>query len=173
MQIKTDRLILRPLGMEYLDSVFEYASDYDTTKYMINLPNEAIEETIDFLRGTDAEWAKENPAFYEFAILFGDRHIGAVCIYLDDSKTEGEVGWILHKEYWNRGLATEAAEALFAFAMDTLHVKHLTAHCDAENVGSYRVMEKLGMKRTDASGGRRNKSSDEERMEYRYEFFIG
>jgi RimJ/RimL family protein N-acetyltransferase len=48
-------------------------------------------------------------------------------------------------------------------------VKHLIAHCDAENIASYKVMEHLGMHLTSRSFGRKNKSSDEDREELMYE----
>lgn len=173
MEIKTKRLVLKPLGVQYLNSVFQYASDFDTTKFMVYLPSETIEETLDFLQKAEKEWQKEKPAFYEFAILFDKKHIGAVSLYLDDSRTEGEFGWIIDKAYWNQGITTEAAKALFDFAVNHLRIKHFIAHCDAENTGSYRVMEKLGMKRTAINEGRKNRSSDENRREYQYELIIG
>ena len=58
-EINTERLTLRPLGTEYLESVHEYASDPENTKYMIHLPNESIEETRDFLMRAENEWMPE------------------------------------------------------------------------------------------------------------------
>ena len=51
-------------------------------------------------------------------------------------------------------------------------VTHFYAHCDTENYGSYKTMEKIGMVRTDEYGGRKNKNSDEERREYQYEIRV-
>lgn len=82
IEIKTKRLLLKPLGSEYLETVNAYAMDYENTKYMPHLPNENREETASFLAGVDAEWAKEKPEFYEFAMLYQGEQIGAVGIYL-------------------------------------------------------------------------------------------
>lgn len=49
MEIKTNRLVLCPLGIKYLESTHEYASDADATKYMMFLPNDTMEETAGFL----------------------------------------------------------------------------------------------------------------------------
>jgi hypothetical protein len=46
MDIKTERLTLTPLGLRFLDSTHEYASNPEITKYMIHLPNEILEETV-------------------------------------------------------------------------------------------------------------------------------
>ena len=172
MEIRTERLLLEPLGIKYLNTVHEYASDLETTKFMMWLPNDTIEETADFLKKSDAEWAKALPSYYEFAVIFEGRQVGAVSIYLDEKRTTGEFGWILNKAYWNKGIATEAAKALFEFATNELGLKCVQAHCDSENIASSKVMEKLGMKRISCEGGRKNKSSDEERYEFLYELKV-
>jgi len=172
MEIRTERLLLVPLGIKYLNSVHEYASDLETTKYMMWLPNDTIDETADFLRKSDAEWAKELPSYYEFAVIFEGKQVGAVSIYLDDERTTGEFGWILNKNYWGKGIATEAAKALFDFGINGLGINCFQAHCDSENIASSKVMEKLGMKRILCEGGRKNKSSDEERYEFLYEIRV-
>lgn len=171
MELKTQRLTLAPLGPQYLDAVYAYASDLENTRYMVFLPVESREEAAEFLCRAQEEWAKEEPGFYEFALLFAGRQVGAVSLYLNEERTEGEAGWILHKDYWGRGFALEAAEALFSFATEALHLRKITAHCDTENTSSRRVMEKLGMARAAVHGGRRNRSSPEgeERQEYQYE----
>ena len=92
MKIKTERLTLVPMGMEFLETTHEYATDAENTRFMTMLPNESIEETISFLKGTEAEWKKEAPSFYEFAILLDGKHIGAISIYLNEDRSVGEFG---------------------------------------------------------------------------------
>ncbi len=169
-EVMTERLLLKPLGSEYFQTVKEYSLDYDNTRYMCCLPNESEEEAADFLRGVDAEWDKERPGFYEFAILYGGIHIGAVSIYNEEGM--GELGWILNKKYWGKGFAYEAAQALVDYFADHMGMSHFIAHCDTENAASYRVMEKLGMVRTGEWGGRRNRSASEDTFEYRYELVL-
>lgn len=171
MELKTKRLLLRPLGMQDVESVHEYASDLENTKYMMYLPNTTLEETIDFLQNVEKEWKKQQPDFYEFAIIYEEKQIGTVSLYMENNFETGELGWILNKKYWNKGIITEAAVMLIEFAKKERNLTHFIAHCDTENTGSYRVMEKLGMKRTASYGGRKNKASEEERREYRYELY--
>lgn len=167
IEIHTKRLVLRPLSLKYLETVHEYASDIENAKYMVRLPNENIEETRAFLLSVENEWSKEDPEFFEFAIMYNNNQIGAVSVYVENGS--GELGWIINKKCWNQGFAFESALALIGFAKQKLGLTHFIANCDVENVGSYRVMEKLGMVRTGEYGGRKNKSSDDERREYRYE----
>lgn len=159
--------MLTPLGPEFLDTVNEYALDAENTRYMLHLPNESAEETLAFLRNTEAEWDREQPDTFEFALLYEGRHIGAVSICLEDGA--GELGWIVNKRYWGRGFAFEAAKALVEHFAARCGVTHFVAHCDGDNTASFRIMEKLGMERTGAYGGRRNRSAAQTSLEYRYD----
>ena len=160
---------LEPLGLKHLETAHEYASDLENTRYMVHLPNETIEETRTFLEWKEAEWQKEVPESYEFAVLLGGVHIGAVCAFLNEERTEAEIGWIINKKYWRRGYAFEAANLLLAFCRKELNIHKFTAVCDTENTGSYRIMEKLGMKRVGVRDGRKNRASEEFSKEYQYE----
>ncbi len=168
--ISTERLCLKPLGSRYLETVNAYAMDYENTKYMCRLPNEDVEETIKFLADVEAEWAKENREYFEFAMLYQDEHIGAVGIYFENGV--GELGWIVNKKYGRNGFAYEAAKALVAYFTEHMGTTHFIALCDTENAASYRVMEKLGMTRTGEYGGRRNRAASEDSFEYRYEMSV-
>ena len=170
IEIRTSRLILKPLGTRYITTVNEYALNPENTKYMCHLPNADSEETLCFLQNVETEWAKEKPGFFEFAVLYNDRHIGAVSVYFEQDV--GELGWIINRKYWKNGFACEAAEALVKYFRQHYGIQHFRAHCDTENTASYRIMEKLGMVRTGVYEGRRNRSASEDSMEYQYDLLF-
>lgn len=169
--IKSERLTLKPHGICYLESTHVYASDLSNTQYMMHLPNQNREETKHFLENVSKEWEKETPDFYEFAILLNNEHIGAVSLYLDENHAIGELGWILNKRYWHHGYAVEAAKAMIEFAK-TMGLKRLIAHCDDQNMASYKVMEKLGMELISITDGRYNKASKIESKERMYQLIL-
>lgn len=169
--IKTERLTLTPLGPEFLQSANEYALDAENTRYMCYLPNESSAETAEFLKNVELEWAKDEPESYEFAMIYQGRHIGAVSVWFEDGI--GELGWIVNKRYWGNGFAFEAAQAVIRHFRDVPGITGFIAHCDTENIASYRTMEKLGMVRKAEYGGRKNRSADRESFEYLYELLTG
>lgn len=169
-EISTEHLVLKPLGKKYLKSTILYAMDYENTKYMCHLPDETVKEVKDFLANVENEWKKEQPKFLEFAIIYNDIHIGAVSVYFENDS--GELGWIINKNYWRRGFAYEAARALINYIKTQTKISHFLAHCDTENIASYKVMEKLGMNKTGEWGGRRNKSASEDSLEYQYDLYL-
>lgn len=105
--LQTERLRLIPQTMANLYSTHVYASDPENTRYMINLPNETIEDTMAFLQRAEREWFQPIPHFYEFAIMLGDTHIGAMSTTRKEEDGVFELGWILDRRYWGQGYATE------------------------------------------------------------------
>lgn len=166
--IKTKRLLLRPLCMDDINTVHAYASNLDNTKYMLFLPNETVDESKEFLRFVTLEWQKDLPSTYEFAIVLDNIHIGAISISLDDTRQQGEIGWILHKDYWNLGYTTEVAIAVLDFAKNHLGLPSVIAHCDHRNLASIKVMEKIGMKLIDHQGTRTYLKRNETAKELTY-----
>ena len=167
-EIKTERLTLRPLNISDAETVHEYASDDENTTYMYFLPNRTMEETKAFLEYVTAEWQKDSPSAYEFAVVLEGVQIGAVSVALNDTRTEGEMGWIINKKYWHKGYAYEAACAVRDFALNTLHLSRLIAQCDHRNTNSYKLMEKLGFILEDANGTRACPKTGETARELTY-----
>jgi RimJ/RimL family protein N-acetyltransferase len=162
LKIQTERLILRPLGSSDANTTHEYASDVEMNEYMLFLPNHTMEEKESFLRWVDSQWQKDLPQAYEFAITLDGKHIGAVAVSLDETRQQGELGWIINRNYHGRGYATEASKAAMDFAINDLKVKKIIATCDYRNKASIKVMEKIGLTFEGNAGLQRNKSSDEE-----------
>ncbi|MEM9292457.1 MAG: GNAT family N-acetyltransferase [Acidobacteriota bacterium] len=63
-----------------------------------------------------------------------------------DNEEEVEIGYALMPQYWRQGLATEAAAALAWLGFEVLGLENLAAFTWVKNIGSRRVMEKIGMK---------------------------
>jgi RimJ/RimL family protein N-acetyltransferase len=60
---------------------------------------------------------------------------------------KAEIGYVLARELWGRGLMTEAVEAMTGWAIAQPAIYRVWALCDVENTGSARVLEKIGMRR--------------------------
>ncbi|MBQ9119710.1 MAG: GNAT family N-acetyltransferase [Lachnospiraceae bacterium] len=173
MRINTERLVLKPLGMDHFLTAHKYLADAENTLYMKYLPHEDEAETIRFLTACEAEWQKVRPAYYEFAVFLGETHIGGVALYNDTEEREtGELVWIIDKNYWGKGYAAEAAKKLVDFGAEQLGLKRIIARCDSNNRMSKRIMEKLGMKHCNTIPGRKNRGSDEIHEEYEYELLF-
>jgi RimJ/RimL family protein N-acetyltransferase len=83
---------------------------------------------------------------YHFAVAIKEsgQPIGECGISSDH---DGAMDCTLHKDYRRQGYGTEMGRALLGFAFDTLNHHRVIAHCDTENIGAYKLMEKIGMRR--------------------------
>ncbi|WP_244930624.1 GNAT family protein [Nocardioides sp. W7] len=61
--------------------------------------------------------------------------------------TQAELGWVLDPAYAGRGLATEAVRSLLGICFDQLGLRRVVANCVAANTASWRLMERVGMRR--------------------------
>jgi len=166
LNIQTQRLLLRPFQYSDLDSVHLYASNPEITEYMLFGPN-TYEETSNFVHLIIDTWYKEIPMrHYEMVVEKDGAILGAVSIHLSEDLEEGEMGWISHQGYWGHGYITEAAQALKEFAIIELKVKRIVAHCDSRNIGSIRVMEKIGLEKVSLT---KNVRKDRKTLEYIYD----
>lgn len=138
--LTTDRLRLRPLLPADLAVVHGWTSDPAIARYMSWGPN-TESETAAFLARVIAG--------HDFGIeLAGEAVlIGSCGIYADAAGDTAELGWILHRDHWNRGYGTEAARELIRYGFTELGLRRIIAPCAAVNTGSWRVMEKSGMRR--------------------------
>ncbi len=60
---------------------------------------------------------------------------------------EAFIGYVLRRDAWGHGYATEAARTLLAFGFERLELRRIFADCHPANAASWQVMEKLGMRR--------------------------
>ena len=67
--------------------------------------------------------------------------------YVDEFRSPAWRGWCLHPDQCGRGYATEAVRALLAACFDQLGVRRVVAECFADNESSWRLMERVGMRR--------------------------
>lgn len=172
MEIKTERLTLKPFRLRNLFSTYSYGGDKENTTMMMFLPYKSIFEAANKIIQSKKQWKLDKPDFLAFAIFYGRKHIGSITLYFTDDPHRAELGWLLHRDYHNRGYITECARAVIRYAKEFWGINCIFACCDSENVASYRVMEKLGMHRISCIFGRQNRSSEDKRYELTYEMQI-
>ncbi len=148
LMIETPRLCLRSFREEDWHAVHAYAMDPEVVCYVPGeFPSE--EETREVIRSW-MNGQKDAPPHHDFAVTVqpDDSVIGWCCIQIDASHGQaGELMYVLNRQSWNKGYATEAAQAIMEHGFSELKLHRIFATCRPENIASWRVLEKLGMQR--------------------------
>ena len=145
MEIHTNRLTLRDYIETDLEDIHEYGSDPEVVRYMPFGPN-THEDSQNFLNGAIAK-RKQKPRtdFALAVVLKSEGKLIGGCKIDKVSDIEAHLGYILNRNYWGNGYATEAARAMVGFAFSELGAHRVYADCHPENAASIRVLEKVGM----------------------------
>lgn len=138
--LETERLILRQPTIGDFEAFHSWCSNPDNTRYMSFGPN-TEEQT--------REWLSQAKPGKDFAVVLKNTGavIGSCGIYPKVDNYMGDIGWILHKDYWKRSYGTELGGELIRYGFEDLKLGRIQAPCAAVNYGSYRVMERNGMRR--------------------------
>jgi RimJ/RimL family protein N-acetyltransferase len=147
--IETNRLFLREFRDADEQAMHEYASDPEVVRLMIWGPNtlEATREHLLRALKEQEQWPRPSVGL-AIELKSEGRVIGAIELRMKDEKNRtADIGYVLTRKYWGRGHMTEALRAILDAAFRRLKFHRVVATCDSRNHASYRVMEKVGMRR--------------------------
>ena len=145
--IETERLKMCKFTSDDLEELIKSRSDEDVIRYLggISLQNpEAITKRLVFYID-----CYEKYGFGMCKMIWKEtgEMIGWSGIQPLDGTQEIEVGYGMIKKFWKRGIGFEAAQGWLKFGFENCNLERIVAVASPENVGSWRIMEKCGMKR--------------------------
>lgn len=146
LKFETERLIIRKLRPTDASDMYEYSCRDETCRYLLWDKHPFYSYTAELTKHLQREYAQGR--YFDLAIELKENHkmIGTVGFTQVDEKNFGcEVGYVISPDYWGRGIAAEAVNALLNFAFCQLKMKRVEAKYMVENTASRRVMEKCGM----------------------------
>ncbi|HEX8178457.1 MAG TPA: GNAT family N-acetyltransferase [Pyrinomonadaceae bacterium] len=143
LEIETARLRLRPFTLADLPALIEMRADPEVARYLTITPSPPEQVERD-LHAAMARWRERG--YDRWAV--DDKETGAFMGWcgLQQKPDHVDLGYAVARAYWGRGFTTEAARAAIRHGFEELKFETITAIALPENVGSWRVMEKLGMK---------------------------
>jgi RimJ/RimL family protein N-acetyltransferase len=144
--LETPRLLLRHLVMDDLDELFVLYSDPEIRRYfpegVLNY-DDTKEELEWHMNGHPRHpelglWATVHKKTGKFIGRCG------LLPWEIDGKLEIEIAYLLDKNFWHQGLATEASNGIMKYAFEKLNLSRLICLIDPDNVASQRVAERIG-----------------------------
>ena len=141
--LNTQRLIIRKFNIDDTESLFSILSDEEVNKYLPWFPFKSLEDTKNHLVNFYLK-TNDNNNFYRYAVCLKENNIPIGYIHFENNNDNNDFGYGLKKEYWNKGIITEAAKTVIE-ELKRNNVKYITATHDRNNIASGEVMKKIGM----------------------------
>ncbi len=139
IKLESKNLFLRKLKTYDFNDVLEYMSDQETMRFFVEGPYNK-RKVMDLLNPDG------NQEHYAIVMKFNMKTIGHLDFHPWFSKDTYEIGWVINKEYRNKGYVTEAAQLMVDYAFNKLKAHRIIATCQPENLPSKSICRKLNMR---------------------------
>jgi len=141
--LDTPRLNLRELKTEDAKQVLFLRSDKEVTKFIKRQIPTKIQDALDFIHKIQLGYSKRETISWAICTIENPKMIGSICLlnYSLDRKT-AEVGYDLNPSFQNRGIMTEALQAVINFGFDTLQLDTIKAFTHYANENSRNLLTK-------------------------------
>lgn len=141
--LKTERLVLRQFKEQDMEALFFILRDEEVNRFLPWYPVKNLEETLKFYKERYAsKYAQPQGYAYAICLKEDDFPIGYINVDLGEAH---DFGYGLRKEFWHRGIVTEAAKAIIGQVQKD-GLTYITATHDKNNPRSGNVMKRVGMK---------------------------
>jgi RimJ/RimL family protein N-acetyltransferase len=148
--LRTARLTIRPAIATDLEATWRFRQLESMTEWLTSAPKDFSEYRDKF---QNPERLAKTLVIELDGEVIGDLMLGIMDGWAQAEVADGaegvqaELGWCLDPDYSGHGYATEAVTALVDLCFGTLELRRLIANCFADNVASWRLMERIGMRR--------------------------
>lgn len=146
-EIRTERLLLRPLRYRDAKDFYEYAKDEQVARYVLWDAHTSLNQTKAILRSQMMQCRQEGLLTMAITMKETRRMVGTIgLVNRDWDNHTAEVGFSLARAVWGQGLMTEALTAYLRFIFEQNIIHRIEALHDVDNPASGKVMKKAGMK---------------------------
>jgi RimJ/RimL family protein N-acetyltransferase len=149
LPIETSRLLLRPLRSGDLAALNAIQSREDVCRWLYWGPRsqDEVREALERQIAASRDRPADGVSLAVEPVATGEL-VGHVSLSVGPPEhRQGEIGFLMHPDHQGRGYATEAAAAMLAVAFETYSLHRVAGRLEPRNLGSARVLEKLGMRR--------------------------
>lgn len=144
--LRTKRLTLRPVRMSDAADLYEYSKDPEVARHVLWDAHQSVGDSRGYLRYAVRQYRQDLPASWGIELKENHKLIGTIgFMWINRDHNSAEVGYSLAREYWNRGIMSEALSAVLNEGFMDLNLHRIEAQHEVDNPASGRVMVKCGM----------------------------
>lgn len=135
---------MRKLTTEDAKDFYTLNLDQEVLKYTGDKPFENIQASIDFLTNYD-QYEKYGVGRLAVIDKTSLKFLDWCGLKYSQDKNEYDIGFRFHRNYWNKGYATETSKKCIDFGFNELRIEKVFGRAMKDNIGSIKVLEKIGM----------------------------
>ena len=146
--LETQRLRLRKLTMRDAEDIYRYSRDAEVARHVLWDAHRSIGDSRSYLRYMLRRYRNHEPASWGIEWKETGQIIGTIgFMWVQTDNSAAEVGYSLARDFWNKGIMTEALKAVIAHGFGSLNLNRIEAQHETTNPASGAVMRKCGMVR--------------------------
>lgn len=154
-ELRTPRLRLRKLTMRDAVDIYRYSRDPEVARHVLWDAHRSIGDSRAYLRYMTRRYRTHEPASWGIELTETGHIIGTIgFMWVQQDNNAAEVGYSLSREYWNRGLMTEALRAVIRYGFESMSLNRIEAQHETTNPASGAVMRKCHMQKEGTLRGR-------------------
>jgi len=143
--LSTPRLVIREVRHSDLDDLFEVNGDHEVTRFLPYATWQSREDGVAWLTRMTGLADRGNARQLVVVRKADDKVIGTLLLFnFVSGSARLELGYVLGRAYWGRGLMRETLQAVCTFALGSLGIRRLEAEVNSSNVASIRLLRSLG-----------------------------
>ncbi|GGA85422.1 GNAT family N-acetyltransferase [Ornithinibacillus halotolerans] len=143
--LETNRLILRQITEKDAEDILKYLSDEEVMQYYGLEPFESIHDALEEISWYQSLQNNKTGTRWGITLKESDVVIGSCGFHNTNSEHyRTEIGFELSKEYWGKGIAREAVEAILTYGFNELNLNRIEALIEPPNQSSQKLVERLG-----------------------------
>lgn len=141
----TERLTLRPFTMNDREELFTITQEPNIFQYFPTKAAWAMEKVEKAIQHQIDHWRQFGYGLWAVTLTNTGQLMGWCGLEFLPEMNETEVGYLLSREFWGQGYATEAAKASVHFGLHEIELKEIIGLTDPQNIASQRVLEHCGL----------------------------
>ncbi len=145
-KLETTRLVIRRVYMSDAAAMFAYSKDEDVARHVLWHAHQSLRQSKEYIQFLQVKYSKGKAASYGIIDKQSNMLIGTIgFMEIKPDSASADIGYSLHKSYWNKGIMTEALDAMLYYGFMELGLNRIEAVHEVDNPSSGRVLEKVGM----------------------------
>lgn len=144
--LETDRLLLRRYTPEDAADVFSYRSNADAMKHIAKPLQTTLADAKQMLEKINNMVNTNEGIGWAITLKGQPKKVIGGCSFhvIQKEHYRAEIGYMLHPDYWRKGIVSEAVKALIAYGFQEMKLHSIEAHIDPTNTGSEKVLTSFG-----------------------------